>query len=150
MINQQALQEFPTISKDAAESLKDHSGGQTQWWRVSVCTCLSWKVPTAIWVPKCCKFIANILVSILPAYIAVMFRKTSRNLDHWSPITCMAELCKATVFSQAALIISYISVILRKRLDHEVTAVRSFTWVWKDFYKMWQIMPYPVCQLTLH
>lgn len=38
----------------------------------------------------------------------------------------MAELCRATAFSQAAQIISYLSVILRKRLDHEVIAVSFF------------------------
>lgn len=112
--------------------------GQTQWWTVSACSCLSWKVPTAIWGPKCHQFIANILVSVLSTYIAVRFRKSSRNLDYWIPITCMAELCKAMVFSQAAQIISYHSVILRKRFDHEVIATTSFTWVYEEFHEIWQ------------
>lgn len=39
------------------------------------------KYPTAIWVPKCCKFFANILVSILSTFVAARFRRSSRNLE---------------------------------------------------------------------
>lgn len=145
MINQ-TLQEFPTISKNAAEGLKSHSGGQAQGWTVSACSYLSWKVPEAVWVPKCCKFIANIWVSILSTYTAVRFRKSSRNLDRWGPIMCVVEIFKATFLPQAAQLISYLPLILRKRLDHEVIAARFFTWVWKECDSGQS--PYLVYQLT--
>lgn len=39
----------------------------------------------------------------------------------------MTELCKATIFFLSLhKIISYLSLILRKRLDHEVVVARPF------------------------
>lgn len=42
---------------------------------------------------------------------------------------CMMELCKGTFFFFLSLhkIISYLSLILRKLLDHEVIVARAFT-----------------------
>lgn len=132
MINQQTLQEFPTISKNAAEGLKSHSEGQAQGWTVNACSSLFWKVPEAVWVPKCCKFIANILVSILSTYIAVRFRKSSRNLDHWGPIMCAVEIFKATFLPPAAQLISYLPLILRSDCSKVFYLSLKRMWQWTN------------------